>query len=259
MSGGGHVAARVAEELGYTVVGPETVAEAAETLSLNCEEVERTMHRAPRGLDRFTTKHEQRMALFRAAFYDLMQRDNIVYHGLAGHLFMAELPNVLKVRLKADMDNRVSEVMQREGVNRGQAQRILQRRDRERERWTRDVYGLDPHDPDLYDIYLNLHHIDVDKASKIIVDATRVSTNGHGPIMRKMLRDLALAARAEARLLHVFRGVEATADDGELFIKVDAPPAGEDSVMEQAKGRLRGLEGMTNAYVGVGAPTFTHY
>ena len=49
-------------------------------------------------------------------------KDNVVYHGLAGHYFLQDIPHVLKVRIIADIEDRVEEEeMKRENISAAEA------------------------------------------------------------------------------------------------------------------------------------------
>jgi hypothetical protein len=41
----------------------------------------------------------------------------VVYHGLAGHYLLQEIPHVLKVRIIAEMGDRIKEEMKRENIS----------------------------------------------------------------------------------------------------------------------------------------------
>lgn len=254
-SHGRETAEKVGNHLAYEVIGPEVVQEAGEEMDLPRSVVASALHDSPRVLDKLLAKKERRIALFRAAFYKHMLQDNIVYHGWAGHVFLADIPNVFKVRLFADMEDRIREEMSREGVSRRRAKKRLKADDAERKKWTKYLYGHDNHDPELYDLYINLHGIDVDKATLVILNAHKIFTNGYIPQMKQRLVDLALEAKVEARLLSVFPEVEVEVRDGEVFGRVEASIVQEDLVVRKARAVLSDIEGIKRVAVGV-KPSF---
>jgi hypothetical protein len=187
-------------------------------------------------------------------FFELMARDNIVYHGVAGHIFIAGVPNVLKVRIIADFDERISEKMQKENLGYEDARKILLRQDKERARWTKYLYGKDNHDPRLYDLYLNLHSIQRNVAVSTIVATARTSRNGHEEMMRRRLKDMALAAKTEAQLLEIFPEVEAVAKEGQVFVSVNGSILQEDKIVHEAREMVSRIEGIEGVSIGV-SPT----
>jgi cytidylate kinase len=257
-SHGKEIAEAVAEKLGYKCVGPDIIKSACESLSLQLNAIEEALYKAPSMFRRLGNISERRVAQFRAAFYECMTQDNIVYHGVAGHVFLRDVPNVLRVRVVADFQDRLAEEMQRTGDNEDQATRRLLEEDKKRREWTKHLYGKDNHDPELYDIYVNLHNISVEKAVRIILDTAGISTNGYGPQMKQRLADLALQARTEALLLEAFPEVTAEAHDGEVFARVSGSIVQSEAISSKAKDVLE-REGITNAHVGVAASGFAPF
>lgn len=250
-SHGEDIAKKVAQKLGYTCIGPEIIQHACDSLDFPYSEIQKALHDSPTFLEYMVTKKEQRLALFRAIFFEYMCHDNIVYHGLAGHIFLAEIPNVVKVRVVADQDDRINEEMHREHLSYEEAQKRLIKEDKERLKWTKYLYGKDNQDPRLYDLYLNLHNINLDAAVTIIVGMAQVSTNGHVEMMRKKLRDMALAAKTEAWLLEVFPEVEAVARDGEVFVSVQGSILQHQLIEEKAREIVTKIDGVKTVRIGV--------
>ena len=64
----------------------------------------------------FTYGKESYVAYIRVALLAHFEKDNVVYHGLASHYFLQGVPHVLKVRIIANMEDRVREEMKRENI-----------------------------------------------------------------------------------------------------------------------------------------------
>jgi cytidylate kinase len=259
-SHGKEIAQKVADKLGYECIGPEVIQEACETFDLPPKALKRALHDSPRVLERFLSKKERYVAMFRAAFFERMRADNVVYHGLAGHVFLAGVPHVFKVRVITDRDDRIREEMRREGMtDPGQARRQLDRQDAERRGWSKYLYGQDNRSPELYDIYLNLQGITIDQAAEIIINATKISTNGHMAVMRRMLADRALEAKVEARLLDLFPDVEVQVRDGEVFARINASIIQEEMVSRKARGAVAEIDGVKTVRVGVAPSNYVPF
>jgi len=250
-SHGEEIAWKVAERLGYSCIGPEIIQRSSDRMDLPATAIKKALDDAPTFLEQLAAKKERCLAMFRAVFFETMCRGNIVYHGVAGHIFLADMPDVVKVRVMADFDERVRELMRREHLTSREARKKLIREDRERDRWTRQLYGKDDHDPRLYDLYLNLHSMSIDAAAAIIAGTAEVSVNGHMEMMRRKLRDMALAAKTEARLLKVFPEVEAVARDGEVFVSVKGSILQEKMVAEKARKIMAKMDGVKRVNIGV--------
>jgi cytidylate kinase len=85
-----------------------------------------------------------------------LKEDNVVYHGLAGHFFVKDVPHALKVRILADMEDRIQLEMERTGIDADEARRMLEKDDEERRKWGQRLYGIDTSDPRLYDLVINV-------------------------------------------------------------------------------------------------------
>jgi cytidylate kinase len=75
--------------------------------------------------------------------------------GRAGALALREDPRALHVRLDGPLEARVVQAMRIEGVDEATARRRLKETDGARERYVRDLYGVDPTDSALYALVLD--------------------------------------------------------------------------------------------------------
>jgi cytidylate kinase len=149
-SHGQEVAEKLAGRLGYDLCSREVLLEASQDFNIPEVKLIRALHDAPSILDRFTYGRERYLAYIRAALLERLQRDNVVYHGLAGHLFVRGMPHALRVRLLADFEDRVRLEAAREKISPEEAAAMLRKDDQERRQWSQSLYGADPWDPALY-------------------------------------------------------------------------------------------------------------
>src|SRR5512135_3307967 len=167
-SRGKEVAEKLAQALGYECLSRDILLEASERFNIPEIRLIRAIHDAPSILQRFTYGKEQYVAYIRAALLRHVQKDNVVYHGLAGHFLLQGIPHVLKVRILADLEDRVAEEMKRENISADEARRILLKDDEERRKWSLKIFGIDTWDPTLYDLLINIKCVTVDDAVDII-------------------------------------------------------------------------------------------
>ena len=124
-SKGKQVAEKLAEKLNYECISRDILIEASDHFNIPEIKLVRAIHDAPSILDRFTHGKEHYVAYIREALLEHAEKDNIVYHGLAGHFFLKEIPHVLKTRITADMEDRVSNEAEKENISRDEARKIL--------------------------------------------------------------------------------------------------------------------------------------
>ncbi|HYA02432.1 MAG TPA: cytidylate kinase family protein [Syntrophobacteria bacterium] len=89
-SRGKEVAEKVAVALGYQCISRKVLLEASELFNVPEIKPVRAIHDSPSTLDRLSYGKEKYVAYIRAALLRHIQRDNVVYHGLAGHFFSGE-------------------------------------------------------------------------------------------------------------------------------------------------------------------------
>jgi cytidylate kinase len=199
-SRGKEVAEKVAQKLGYECISRDILLETSEQLNIPEIKLVRAIHDAPSVLDRFTYGKERYIAYIRAALLRHVQKDNIVYHGLAGHFFLQGVPHVLKVRIIADMEDRVKEEMKRENISAEEARRILEKDDQERRKWSHHLYGIDTQDSSLYDMVLHIKTMRVGDAVSTILLAVQLpayQTTSQSQIMLDSLAAVDLAKAAQ--------------------------------------------------------------
>ena len=188
-SRGKKVAEKLAGALNYECLSREIVLEASKEFNIPEIKLVRAIHDAPSVLDRFSYGKERYIAFFRAALFKHLQRDNIIYHGLAGQAFLQTIPHVMKIRIIADLEFRIQEEMKREKISAELARHTLVKDDAERHKWSLSVFGADIADPKFYDMTLHLDTMDVDEAVSIIVHSIEHSCFQTTPKSQQKLDD----------------------------------------------------------------------
>jgi cytidylate kinase len=234
-SRGKDVAERVAAALGYECISRDILLETSEEFNTSEIKLVRALHDAPSILDRFTYGKERYIAYIRSTLLKYVQKDNIVYHGLAGHFFLQGIPHVLKVRIIAQLEDRLMEEMKRENISAEEARYILKKDDEERRKWGLHLYGKDTSDASLYDMVLRIRTMSVKDAVEVIQCAVKRPCFQTTPQSQAVLDNLVLSAQVEARLVKQFPSISAHAETGVVTINVKAPLSHEDEVAAQVK------------------------
>jgi cytidylate kinase len=200
-SRGKEVAEKLAQKLGYRCISRDILLEASEQFNIPEIKLIRAIHDAPSILERFTHGKERYVAYLRSTLLKHVQKDNVVYHGLAGHYFLQGIPHVIKVRIMADLEDRIQEEMRRENISAEEARFILKKDDDERRRWGIQVYGVDTWDPMLYDMVLHVKALTVDDAVDLIFKAAQLPHFQATSESQRLMDDMVRAAGAEAALV----------------------------------------------------------
>jgi cytidylate kinase len=232
-SRGKEVAEKLAAVLGYKCLSRDILLKASQQFDIPEIKLIRAIHDAPSVFDRFTFGKERYMAYIRSALLQQVQKDNVVYHGLAGHYFLKGIPHVLKVRILADFADRVREEMRRENISEKEAADILKKDDNERRKWGLQLHGIDTWDANLYDLVVHVQTLCVDDAVDLIRCAATLPCFQTTPESQKLLDDLVLAAQVRAALSEDFPMVTVAAKDGAVLVGVKSTQFDKPEVAER--------------------------
>lgn len=265
-SRGREIAERVAHNLGYACISREVLEDASKQFGVSEVDLLRALRDAPSLMDRLTFEKEKYVAFVQVSLLEHIQRDNIVYHGLAGHYFLRGIPHVVKVRVVGEREDRVSLLMEREavfeqavsamkgitdqrlprsgryrGMSKGKALRILKEVDEARRRWGLHLYGMDTQDPTLYDMVIDTRRFSIDDAADIISRTAGLDCFQTTPGSRQVVEDLLLAARVRAKLAERYRRVEVVADQGAVHIALESRSPNREQAIREAVEKMPGV------------------
>jgi cytidylate kinase len=192
-SGGGEVAQRLAQQLGWRLVDHEIVVRVAQTLGVSeseaaahDEHVEGFVSRLLRSMQRvdpnlmsgapvLPISAETEQNQYQEALADVVKaaitNNHTVIVGRGSQALLAQRRDVLHVRIVAPLTTRISYVMQREGLTQEDAKERIQLKDRDRMRYLQAAYNLQSDDPHLYDLVLNSAILDLDSITSLIITA----------------------------------------------------------------------------------------
>ena len=253
-SKGKEVAEQVAARLGYECISREVLLDASERFDIPEVRLVRAIHDAPSILDRLGHEKEVFVAYIRCALARRAQRDNVVYHGLAGHLLLKGIPHVLKVRIIANLDDRVKSEMIRENISEGEARALILRDDQERRKWTRSLFNVDPWDSALYDLVLRINKLTVDDAVAFICEAVRLKQFESTPEARQKMEDLVVACEVKTALADENVNVSVACEFGNVLIYTQSGERTQHRLQEKAGKLSREIKGIYHVEVHSGVP-----
>ena len=212
------VAEQVAQQLGYSVISRDLLLDASDRFHIPEIKLIRAIHDAPTILERFSRTKQSYLAYIRAALADRACNDNVVYHGLAGHILLKNIEGVLKVRITADMGYRAAREAKRENISEQKARSILEKDDQQRRRWTKTLHGVDPWDSSLYDLVIRIDRFKVEDAVSFICQAAKSDAFRTTDKSLQETKDLALACRVKAELVDEFPSLGVTSQYGNVIV-----------------------------------------
>ena len=236
-SRGKEIAEKVANKLGYKCIAREVLIDASANYNIPEVKLLHAIADPPSFFDRFTGVKEKYITYIQNELLKNLKQDNMVYHGFAGHFFVKDISHVLKVRIIADIKERVKIVMERDKISEKEAYKFLKNIDSQRKRWSKTLYGIDTWNPVLYDMVVNIKNITVDRAVDVICKAVKLKQFKTTAESQKAIEDLSLASQVKAALTDVNNATKVYADGGDIRVKTTSTLSAEeeDQIKKAAK------------------------
>ena len=102
---------------------------------------------------------------------DLARAGDVVIIGRGANMILAGVPGVMHVGLVAPMEVRLETAIQREHFTREEAQRYVEELEQARVTFFRKFFKVNPFDPSLYHMMLNMGEVQPKAAGEIIAHA----------------------------------------------------------------------------------------
>jgi cytidylate kinase len=187
-SGGGEIATRLASHLGWRLLDHEIVERVATEMGTTIEQAEaRDEHTegflarafstlqflepayiAGTSSEAFLSSEETYLDTVSKIVEAAAEQGHVVIVGRGSQVLLADLRDVLHVRIIASFEKSVTYVMQREGLDQAEAQSRIKWKNTDRIRHLETAYHRKPSDAHLYDLVINTSFLDLDDAVEII-------------------------------------------------------------------------------------------
>jgi cytidylate kinase len=249
------VAEKAARRLGFECISRDVLLEASDKFNIPEIKLVNAIIDAPSFLNRFTHGQESYIAYIQSALTRHLCKDNIVYHGLAGHVFLKNVSHVLKVCIVANTETRVANLMESEKMTEPEATAWITKVDKERQKWTQQLYGVDPWDPLLYDIVLKLDKFDSDDVAETIFQSARLPRFQATRESQRAIEDLALACEIKAELVGKYTGIKVTSTSGNIILYTDAGDHSVRKLRSSANKLIAKIKGINNIEIHEGVPS----
>ena len=250
-SKGKEIAEKLANNLGYECVSRDILLETSVNFNIPELKLVRAIHDAPSIFERFLHGKDKYIIFIREAFLEHIQNDNVVYHGLAGHFFIKDIPNILKVRIIANIADRVKEEMKRENITEEESRYLLNKDDEERRKWGMHLYGIDTKDANLYDIVLHIDSLKVNDAVEILTDIAKRPCFQTTQESQRIIKDYYLAAKAQKAIFNRIPSAEVKCKNTVVYVNIETDLSLEKEFTDKVKIILRDIDGIKEVRVNV--------
>ena len=198
-SHGSEVAKKVAKKLKYGHISRDILITTSKKFNISELKLTRAYGCSPTVLEEYTFGRDKYIRFIKAAILNELAKDNMVYHGFAGHFFVSGISHVLKVKINADMEERVKYLMKREKASKKDAANIVKKIDEERSKWSLKLYGIDTWDSRLYDLVINIGKVTVDHAVDMVCQTVKSKAFKTTAKSKKLIEKLAKEAMSKAK------------------------------------------------------------
>ena len=174
-AGGGEVAGKLAEALGWEVLDRELLHQAAQFEHMPDAELERLDEKAVSMADRFRLHppHQKYLHGLTEAARQAAQRGNVVLVGRGARHLLGEMPEVFHLRLVAPRQWRAERMARLEGWPADEARARCLEVDRTRELFTRYFFGDAAAQPDQYDLMVNTARVPLEDVTRMVASMVR--------------------------------------------------------------------------------------
>ena len=128
---------------------------------------------------------------------------------------------------------------------------FLEKIDGQRQKWCRQLYGLDPMNADHYDLVVRLKKIPVSTAVNTICEVASSDALKATPESTQAMADLAMAADVRIALLDVKRNLGVTARDGAISVRTEASISKEPDLVDTLERMTKQVPGVKDVEVKV--------
>jgi cytidylate kinase len=197
-SHGNEVAAKVAQRLDLKCISRDILLGTSKKFNISELRLTRAIEDSPSFLEKYTFGREKYIKYIKAAILNELAKGKVIYHGFAGHFFVRDISHVLKVRIIADMEERIAYMMKRENVSKENAAQLVKKVDEERTKWSLKLYGMDTWDSRLYDLVINIGKVTLDHAVDLVCQTVQLKAFQPTAESQKQIEKKAREALLEA-------------------------------------------------------------
>jgi hypothetical protein len=195
------IALAIAKRMNYRYVGKEEISRGLRASGERWAELIRDLDEAaPSFFDRYRWEYHGFVFLEEAYIYECALKDKAIIVGRAGNCILKDLPQVLRIRLSAPLENRIERVMKMDGIDRDQARWLIEKVDHGRVGHIHANYHVDWYDLRLYDVVFNTAALSCEQITEIVCKLLEEKEKNTTPEARDLLLGRTLAARLKAKI-----------------------------------------------------------
>jgi cytidylate kinase len=248
------IARQVSEGLNLALYDDRKLQDEALRMGIRSEDIKSLDEKAPGFFDRILTKKPQiYLDFMESVVYEVAKKGQGVIIGHGSQMLLRDFGCAFHVRILAPQDARIQQIMDRQGVTRESALKLVHKDDNERRGFFQFAFHMDWNDPSLYDLIINTHKMGIDSAAKLVLEAAQSDEMTACSLTALDAMDrLAMVKKIEAALLK--NDIDLTMLHIEVPEKGLAYVRGSSSaqeIKEQIGEIVKGIDGITEVKIDV--------
>ncbi|MEK9659671.1 MAG: cytidylate kinase-like family protein [Chloroflexota bacterium] len=116
----------------------------------------------------------QLLEMTAAVMRELAASNRVIIAGRGANMILRDNPGALHVGLTSALDQRVQRIMNRENLDRAEAERFVAENDKGRNAYFQRFFKVHPDDPTHYHLMVNTDLLSTPKAAELVVGAARI-------------------------------------------------------------------------------------
>lgn len=243
------IATSASTRLGYACINEEVFQDAAQRSGIPRAKLEGALREAPVvfGMSRVTRR--LCAAHVRAALAAHFIRDNVLYHGPFGAHLIHDVSHLLRVRIHAELEDRIALKQEREGCSALEARRAILKQDKARQALVMALFSAGDDEKGLVDLDISTSSMDVDAAVKAIVET--IGHRRYKPMTYSVgrLRAEDLSSRVRVALLDLDPEVDVRSGGGHVNVRLKSSGVIRSRRIRVARERASRVEGVKDVKV----------
>ena len=260
-SNGKQIARSAAKRLKYEYTDNEMILSlVSREFGVSESDLARVLKETPSGVGMFSKARPEYIIFIETVLAEYLLKNNIVYYGVVGLPLFQEISHVLKVRIIADLEDRIKNRMKLDNVSRDKASKIIGKEDEEQAKWVAAVYDIDLMESNLYDLAINIGHIkddDVENALETIISAVKHKKFQPMTYSLKCMKNIAMSCRVRATLTDIDSKMQVKSDEGTVYIYTKAIKKKAQNKALEMKQKVMKIEGVKHVEVYVDYDLFS--
>jgi osmotically-inducible protein OsmY len=240
------IAEKVAEEKKYNRLDRRILKDLANKEQIDSGKLIEALEKTPSLIKKFLSRQWQSyLACIEAEVLERMLENNLVCWGLAAHLYIIEIPHVMKVRILSGKSSRITKSVEQTGDGLQKGEKYRAAKLTQRKKWSQTAFNQDETDLSRYDLVISLDQIDPVEAVQTITSASEYRKFQVMTYSMKCLTDLALTAKVNATLLKSITDVKVQVRNGSVVVSTQASNRQKRKKIETIKdlvSRVKGVE-----------------